>query len=144
MGIPSGGIGGGNRRDGQAHGLLERFLRASAQAAQDRLELGERLLNRVEVRRVGRQEAHVATACGERRADTGRFMGAEIVHHDDLPRMQVCARCSRMYHSKVSVFIARFDEQPGVLQPVWGERRHQRRVRAVVARGRGGDPDARW
>src|SRR5205809_3148860 len=48
------------------------------------LELGEELLDRVEIRAVGRQVEQYC-ACGfDRLSDTGNLMRAEIVHDDDI------------------------------------------------------------
>lgn len=53
MGEPSSRIVAGDRRNGQMHGLLEDVLRPRPESPQDRLELGEGLLNGREVRRIG-------------------------------------------------------------------------------------------
>ena len=60
MGEPGGGIFARNGVHGQAHRLHEGLVSAGAQPAQDRLELGERLLDGREVGRVGRQEEQLA------------------------------------------------------------------------------------
>jgi len=62
MGEPSDGIVVGTGLDGQADRLLERVVGACTESPQERLDLGERLLDRREVGRVGRQEEQVAAA----------------------------------------------------------------------------------
>src|SRR5262249_62072599 len=62
MGEPRGSIVAGNGREDQADRFLERFMGASAQPAQDGLDLGKRLLDRRAVRGVGWQEEQVAAA----------------------------------------------------------------------------------
>ena len=115
------------------HRLPERLLGAGAEPAQDGLDLGERLLDRREVGRVGRQEEQLAVA----RFKAWRMLAAlwtlKLSSTTTCPGRSVGASCSVMYHSKVVGIHGPLDH-PGLVQPVGGERRHQRRVLAVVAR----------
>ena len=64
---------------------MERLLGAGAQSTQDSCDLGEGLLDRREVRRVGRQEEQLAVARFNRLAKTVGFVGAQVIHDDHLP-----------------------------------------------------------
>ena len=57
--------------------------------AQKRLELGEGLLDRIEVGGVGRQVAQLGAVGLDRLADAGDLVGGEIVHDDDVARPQL-------------------------------------------------------
>lgn len=48
------------------------------------LDLGEGLLDGIEIGRVGRQIPEPGTGCPDPLFDGGRFVGAEIVHDDDV------------------------------------------------------------
>jgi hypothetical protein len=121
MGIPSGSIAGGNRLDSQSHRLLERFLRAGAQTAQDGLELGERLLDGVEIRGVRWQEEQRKSRSQPRAASASRMLAALCALR--LSMTTICpgrsrgANCSRIYHSKVSVVIALSTSSQGSCNP---------------------------
>mgnify|MGYP006932284070 CR=1 FL=1 len=49
------------------------------------LDLGECLLDGVEVWRVGRQVPQTGASCANGAADLDRFVAAQIVHDDDVP-----------------------------------------------------------
>ena len=100
VGEPRDHIVAGNAFESPVDRVLERFVDAGAQSAQPCLELGERLLDRREVRGVGRQEEQLALTRGQGLADAGGFVGAQIVEHDDLPRPQ--PRCSRLVQRVVA------------------------------------------
>ena len=82
------------------------LLGAGAQPAQDRFDLGKRLLDRREVGRVGRQEEELAVPRFNRLANTGGLVDAQIIEYHHLSRAQRRANCSVMYQTKVSVFMA--------------------------------------
>ena len=86
MDEPASRIVGGNGFNGQANGLLEGVLGAGAEAAQDRFELGERLLDRREIWRIGRQEEHFALPFSQRLTDARCFMHAQIIQDYYLSR----------------------------------------------------------
>ena len=48
------------------------------------LDLGEGLLDGIEVGRIGRQEPEVGAGGADGLSDGGRFVGAEVVHDDDV------------------------------------------------------------
>lgn len=48
------------------------------------LELGEDLLDRIQVGTVGRQEQQLGAGATDRRADGGPFVAAQIIHDDDV------------------------------------------------------------
>jgi hypothetical protein len=53
-------------------------------AAQQAFELGEDLLDRVEVGAVGRQVEHSGASGGDRLAHARHLVGGEIVHHHEI------------------------------------------------------------
>ncbi len=71
MGEPCQGIIGRDRLDRHPHGLREGLVGAGAQLAQDSLDLGECLLDRREVGRVGRKKEQVAVPCFDGLANSG-------------------------------------------------------------------------
>ena len=56
--------------------------------AEERLQFGERLFDRIEVGAVGRQKSQPRSGLLNRRADLGLLVGGEIVEHDDIARSQ--------------------------------------------------------
>ena len=74
--------------------LKSEEIRVSGQALMDRsalarsIELGEGVLDRVEVGTVWRQEHKLRTGLFDRIADSGGFVGRQIVHHDDVDLRQ--------------------------------------------------------
>src|SRR3954454_3093028 len=77
---PAPGILGGDGGERRAEGLLQGLLRARADRAQARLELGPGPLDGVEVGRVGRQVAVREPGAVQRPADLLGLVGAEVVH----------------------------------------------------------------
>ena len=59
---------------------------ASLDHAQPMLDLGEHLLDRVEVRRVGRQEREPGAGCEDCTACRPSPMAAEVIENDDVSR----------------------------------------------------------
>jgi hypothetical protein len=109
MGEPTEHIIAGDRLDRQAHRLLEGLARARAQPAQpaqERLKLGERLLDGCAVGRGGWQEAQRAAALRKGLADTGALWALRLSSTTTYPGRSVGTRCSAIYHSKVAVSIA--------------------------------------
>jgi len=78
-----------------ANGLPESVAGALCRLAQRRLELGESLLDWVEVGAVGRQVDELCALRLDRRADPDQFMAAQIVEQDDVIRPQ--GRCQHLY-----------------------------------------------
>src|ERR1700730_11311098 len=64
------------------------FDGAHGDLAQEVLDLGEDLLDRVQVRRVFRQEEELGTCCANELAYRFGFVTAEIVHDDDVAGTQ--------------------------------------------------------
>ena len=56
--------------------------------AHEMLELGKDLLDRVEIRAVGRQEKKLGADAADGVADGRAFMAAEVIHDDDIARRQ--------------------------------------------------------
>ena len=139
VGEPRRGIVWGNRLDGKANRFLERLLGARPQSAQDGLDLGERLLDGREVGRVRRQEEQLAAARFNGLANAVGFVGAQIVHDDHLSWPQRRRELLGDVPGK-RVRIHRPLDQPRLVQPIGGERGHQRGVLAVVARDRSTGP----
>ena len=111
---PAAGILGGDGGERRAEGGLQGLLRAGADRPQPGLELGPGLLDRVHVRRVGRQVAVAQAGAVERLAHLLGLVGAEVVHH----------------HERVGPLAQRRD------QDLLGEGEEDRRA------GRGGDAPA--
>src|SRR6516225_6477318 len=76
VGEPRNRIVGSDRLYCHPHGFPERLLGASAQSAQDGLELGKRLFDWRAVGGVGREEEQLAVACFDRLANAGRLVDA--------------------------------------------------------------------
>jgi len=133
VGEPSDCIVAGDGVDRLVDGLQEGVPGAGAQAAQDRLDLGERLLDGRAVRRVGRQKEQLAITRLDRLADALCLMHTQVVQHHDLSRSQGGSQLlldvaleGRGIHRPLN--------RPGRLQPLGRQRRHQCRVPAVIAR----------
>jgi DDE family transposase len=74
--------------EGLANGLPEGFASALCRLAQRRLELGESLLDWVEVGAVGRQIDELCALRLDRRADPDHVVAAQIVEQEDVVRPQ--------------------------------------------------------
>ena len=70
------------------HQLADVLERAWAERAEEGLQFGEGLFDRIEVGAVGRQKSQERSSLLNRRADLGLFVGGEIVEHDDVARSQ--------------------------------------------------------
>ncbi len=126
-----------DRLNRHPHGLPECLLGAGAEPAQDGLDLGERLLDRREVGRVGRQEEELAVASFHGLANAGGLVDTQIIQHHDLSRPQRRRQLLRdVPHERRRIH--RPLDHPGHVHAVGGERRHQRGVLAVVAWHRAG------
>jgi len=133
MGEPGEGILARDGRDRQTDCLPEGLLGAGAEPTQEGLDLGKRLFNRGEIGRVRRQEEQLAVAGFQRLANAGRFVDAQIIQHDHLPRVERwCELLGDVPDKRVRIDGAL--NHPGHLQASRRERRYQRRVLAVVAR----------
>ncbi len=133
MGEPGEGILGRDGLDRQTHCLPECLLGAGAEPTQEGLDLGKRLFNRGEIGRVRRQEEELAVAGFQSLANAGRFVDAQIIQHDNLPRLERWRELLGDVPDK-RVRIHGSLNHPGHLQASRRERRDQRRVRTVVAR----------
>jgi hypothetical protein len=106
VGEPGGRVRGGDRVDCQTHRLLERLARTRAQAAQDGLALGERLLDGVESGEEGgrkRSEQPRAERTSWRLAALWALRWSSTT---TCPGRSVGANCSVMSHAKVARSIA--------------------------------------
>src|SRR6266513_2791261 len=88
VGEPAGGVGGGDGGEGGPGGGAEVVVGACLTPAQRLLDLGERLFDRIEVRRGGRQREEAGAAGLDGRADGRAVVGLEVVGDDDLARTQ--------------------------------------------------------
>src|SRR5215211_1281636 len=77
-----------HRVQSPADGLQERLARPGLRLPQERLDLGEGLLDRREIRRVGRQEQQRAAPCFDEVAHPFAPVRAEVVQHHHLTRPQ--------------------------------------------------------
>ena len=97
-------------------------------------EFGEDLLNRVEVRRIGREEEKMR-ACGpDGAADGGGLVAAEVVENDDVAR----AQCRGQNVGDIGPEDASVDPSPWSLGPVaflWLDVDQPRGIDSVVAQG---------
>jgi hypothetical protein len=71
-------------REGRVEGLAETCF----SLAQRRLDLRPTGFDGRQVRRVGRQIEQPGSASGHSLLDSHRLMGAQIIHHDDIPGRQ--------------------------------------------------------
>jgi hypothetical protein len=70
--------------EGISDGVLEGVDGSGGGFAQAGFELGIRILDRVEIRRIGWQQQEVGAAGLDQGADGEAFMCRQIVHHDDV------------------------------------------------------------
>ena len=71
-----------------ADGVPESVAGAGGSASEHRLQLGEHLLDRVQVRRVGRQVEDAGAGGGDRLADACHLVGGKVVHRHDVAGRQ--------------------------------------------------------
>ena len=76
----------GDRRQGGGNGRLQGGDGPGGRLSQERLELGKRLLNRIEVRRIRRQEDQAGARLLNGRPGGPHLMSGEIVKHDQVAR----------------------------------------------------------
>jgi hypothetical protein len=81
-----GGVALGDRVQRPPHRLDQRLEGPGSRPSQRGLELGEGLLDGVEVRRVGRQVEQLAAPPLDQLPDPRPLVRGEVVHHDYLPR----------------------------------------------------------
>ena len=84
MGEVVGTFGGWDSGEEAANGRPERVSGACRRLPEQRLELGEQLLDRVEVRAVGRQVEDRGAGFRDRLAHTIDLVGREVVEHHDV------------------------------------------------------------
>ena len=114
-----------------AHRFEQRLAGAGPESPQEGLDLRERLLDRGEVGGVGGEEEQLALAFGDGRPNALGLVDAQGVQDDHLPWPQ--GRSEDLLDVALErQRIQRALHGPGRLQPLWGERRHQRGVLAVV------------
>ncbi len=77
------------------NGLLKRFARPGSLSAQYGFQLGERFLNRREIRRIGWQKQQTTAASFNGRSDTRRKVDREVIQDHDLPWVQ--AGCQDLF-----------------------------------------------
>src|SRR4029079_17109883 len=85
---PAVDVGAGNGRQGGPGGGAEGVVGPGGGASEERLELGERLLDGVAVRGVGREVPEVGASGLDRSAGSVAVVGAEVVGDDDLARSE--------------------------------------------------------
>ena len=66
------------------HQLTNVLEGAWPERAEERLQFGKRLFDRIEVRAIGRKKAQQSARLLDRGAHLGLFVGSEIVKHDDI------------------------------------------------------------
>jgi len=70
------------------HQLADVFEGAWTERAEEGLQFGERLFDRIEVRTVGWQESQLGSGLLDRHADFGLFVRGEVVEDDDIATSQ--------------------------------------------------------
>src|SRR5258708_17272721 len=88
MGKPAASILGCDQGQRLSNGLLERFACASPNTAQKGLQFGESLLDRREIRRIGRQKQEAAALGFNGLPNPCSLMNAQIIQDHDLSRAQ--------------------------------------------------------
>ena len=68
----------------QRHGIKQARDRAGCQLSEERLDLGECHLDRVEIRRIGRKVSKLRSGCLDGLSDTGDLMRGKVIHHHDV------------------------------------------------------------
>src|ERR671916_449837 len=84
----SAGVSRADRRDRCPQGFYQGFPGSGLCLSQDALDLRERFLDGIEVRRIWRQEEQLAAPSFDQFPGPLALMSAEVVHHDDLPTPQ--------------------------------------------------------
>ena len=69
--------------------MADSVLGSGGGFSQQVLELGEDLLDRIEVGRVFRQEEELGASRSDRPSNRCAFVAAEIVHDDDIARLKL-------------------------------------------------------
>ena len=72
----------------RGHQLTDLLERSGAERAQECLQFGKRLFDRIEVRAVGREKSQECPGVLNRRAHFGLFVSPEIVEHNDVTGSQ--------------------------------------------------------
>ena len=81
---PPARIGSGDREQGLGDGFKERLVGTGADAPEYGLQLGERLLNRRQIRRISRQEEELTPLSFDEFSYFISFMNTGIIHNHDL------------------------------------------------------------
>lgn len=143
MGEPAAGVSGGQRLQGGGDSGVACLARPGAGAAEDRLELTEGLLDGIEIRRVGWQEEDVTARGLDQTLGGGALMNAEVVPDDELAGTQ-------RGHQDLGDEDVKCQPVEGSLprhgggDPPPRERRDQRGLGPVIARGGADHPLAPW
>src|SRR5215217_4085141 len=132
--VPSGFLG-ADRRERFAQYLYQSVLRAGSRLAQNALDLGERFLYRVVLRRVRRQVDQLATPTLDQLPHPDRFVCGEVVQDHNLPGLQG-RRQDVLYVSIEDLLVGGALHGYRLAHPIKGHRRQERRVLAAVARHR--------
>jgi hypothetical protein len=74
--------------EGRGHQLADVLERAWPERAEECLQFGERLFDRIEIGAVGRKKSQQRSCVLNRRADFGLFVSGKIVEDDDVTRAQ--------------------------------------------------------
>ena len=119
----------------------EGFKGACGGFAQEMLELGEDLFNGVQVGRVFRQEEQFGAGCADELAHGLAFVAAEIVHDDDVTRLQGRDEDLLDVGSK-AVAVDWAIENPWSVDPVVAQRGQEGRGLPVAVRDLGREPHA--
>ncbi len=88
MGEVVGAFGGRDGFEEAADGLPELLFGAGRSLPKERLELGEQLLDRVEIGAVGRKVQEESAGSGDRLAHPVDLVRGEVVEHDDVARFE--------------------------------------------------------
>ena len=124
------GICGCDRAQGFRHGGIQCLTGPRLGFAQVRLELRPAALNRRQIRRIGRQKQEPRAGLLDGLADARRFVRPQVIHDDDVPRMQRGAEHLRDIHAQPLGIRGALDRHHSLdaLAPERGEHRHIRPI----------------
>src|ERR1700719_9178 len=106
-------------------------------------ELGEDLLDGVQVGGVFRQKEELGAGRADRPANRPPLVAAEIVHHDDIARLQ--GRDENLVDIEAErLAIDRAIEQPWGVDAIVAQRRQERHGLPASMRDLGSEPHATW
>ena len=133
MGKPPTRIGSGDREQSLSDSVNQGLVSARPHAPEIGLQLGERFLNRREIRGVGRQKQQLAAFGFNRLSHPSALMDTQVIHDDDLPTVQAGGEDLLDVELEGHGISCSLQDE-GFAHALPRERGHQRRIGPVVAR----------